>query len=123
MYSASLLFIFEGDGASLDAAIEENNEIMDRQSAESYTCPPVSRSNMSLDSRMDSGIALDADDDFDYEDNDEDDDELRLPQIYTLKLIDFAHANFTPGQGPDENILLGVRSLLRIFKEMASEDD
>ncbi|PNP43093.1 hypothetical protein TGAMA5MH_05026 [Trichoderma gamsii] len=122
MYSASLLFIFEGDGASLDTAIEKNNEIMDRQSAESYECPPVSRTNMSLDSRMDSGIALDADDDYDYEDNDEDDDELRLPQIYTLKLIDFAHANFTPGQGPDENILLGVRSLLRIFKEMAGEE-
>ncbi|KAH8122182.1 hypothetical protein ACSS6W_010133 [Trichoderma asperelloides] len=123
MYSSSLLFIFEGDGAALDAAIEKNNEIMDRQSAESYTCPPVSRTNMSLDSRMDSGIALEPEDDYDYEDNDEDDDELRLPQIYTLKLIDFAHANFTPNQGPDENVLLGVRSLLRIFKEMAGEDD
>lgn len=123
MYSSSLLFIFEGDGTALDAAIEKNNEIMDRQSAESYTCPPVSRTNMSLDSRMDSGIALEPEDDYDYEDNDEDDDELRLPQIYTLKLIDFAHANFTPNQGPDENVLLGVRSLLRIFKEMAGEDD
>ncbi|KAL7900538.1 inositol polyphosphate kinase domain-containing protein [Trichoderma sp. SZMC 28014] len=123
MYSASLLFIFEGDGTSLDAAIEKNNEIMDRQCAESYECPPVSRTTMGLNNRMDSGIALEDDDDYDYEDNDEDDDELRLPQIYTLKLIDFAHANFTPGQGPDENILLGVRSLLRIFKEMASEDD
>ncbi|KAM0261496.1 hypothetical protein ACHAQJ_002177 [Trichoderma viride] len=121
MYSSSLLFIFEGDGAALGAAIEKNNEILERESAESYTCPPVSRTNMSIDNRMDSGIVMDLEGD--YDDEDEDEDELRLPQIYTLKLIDFAHANFTPGRGPDENTLTGVRSLLRIFKKLAGEDD
>ncbi|KAL7800257.1 inositol polyphosphate kinase domain-containing protein [Trichoderma ceciliae] len=121
MYSSSLLFIFEGDGAALGVAIEKNNEIMERESAEPYTCPPVSRTNMRLDNRMDSGIVLEDEDD--YDDEDEDEDDLRLPQIYTLKLIDFAHATFTPGLGPDENTLTGVRSLLRIFKELAGEDD
>jgi 1D-myo-inositol-tetrakisphosphate 5-kinase/inositol-polyphosphate multikinase len=123
MYSSSLLFIFEGDGDALGAAIEKNNEIMERESAESYTCPPVSRTNMRLDNRMDSGIVMDVEDDYDDEDEDDDEDELRLPQIFTLKLIDFAHANFTPGQGPDENVLTGVRSLLQIFKRLAGEDD
>ncbi|KAL6883084.1 inositol polyphosphate kinase domain-containing protein [Trichoderma longibrachiatum] len=121
MYSSSLLFIFEGDGAALSAAIEKNNEIMERESAESYTCPPVSRSNIGLDNRMDSGIVLEDDDDSENGDEDEDDG-LQLPKIYTLKLIDFAHAEFTPGLGPDENTLTGVRSLLRIFRELAGED-
>ncbi|PTB64850.1 SAICAR synthase-like protein [Trichoderma citrinoviride] len=123
MYSSSLLFIFEGDGAALSAAIEKNNEILERDSAESYTCPPVSRTNIGMDNRMDSGIALEDEDDSANGDEDEDEDDLQLPKIYTLKLIDFAHAEFTPGLGPDENILTGVRSLLKIFKELAGEDD
>ncbi|KAH6605404.1 inositol polyphosphate multikinase [Trichoderma cornu-damae] len=126
MYSSSLLFIFEGDGAALGAAIDKGNEIMERDSAESYTYPPVTRTNMGMESRMDSGIVLEDEDDYDDEDDedeDEDEDDLRLPQVYALKLIDFAHASFTPGQGPDENTLTGVRSLLRIFKELAGEDD
>ncbi|TFB01240.1 Inositol polyphosphate multikinase [Trichoderma ghanense] len=121
MYSSSLLFIFEGDGAALSEAIEKNNEIMERESAESYTCPPVSRTNIGLEDRMDSGIALEDEDD--SANGDDDDDDLQLPKIYTLKLIDFAHAEFTPGLGPDENTLTGVRSLLRIFRELAGEDD
>jgi 1D-myo-inositol-tetrakisphosphate 5-kinase/inositol-polyphosphate multikinase len=70
--------------------------------------------------RVDSGIAVDddgemiaaaAEDDSDVEDD--------LPRAYSLKLIDFAHAEWTPGQGPDENNLKGVRSLIRIFEELA----
>lgn len=53
-----------------------------------------------------------SDDDVDDETDDE-------PKIWNLKLIDFAHAKWTPGQGPDENILLGVRSLITIFKELS----
>ncbi|KAH6856241.1 inositol polyphosphate kinase-domain-containing protein [Chaetomium sp. MPI-CAGE-AT-0009] len=54
------------------------------------------------------------------EEEDDDDDELSSqPRIYSLKLIDFAHAKWVPGQGPDENSLLGVRSLIKIFEELA----
>ncbi|KND87208.1 Inositol polyphosphate multikinase [Tolypocladium ophioglossoides CBS 100239] len=106
MYSTSLLFVFEGDGEALRAAIEENNALADSANGKS-----------SLDrttKRIDSGIGLDDEDDDDFDEL-----EASLPQIYTLKLIDFAHAQWAPGQGPDENILTGVRSLERIFDEMA----
>lgn len=107
MYSASLLFVFEGDGPSLRAAIEENNEIIEDVQESTRTTK-----------RIDSGIALE-----DEEELDEDADSIQassLPQIFSLKLIDFAHAQWTPEQGPDENTLTGVRSLIRIFEEMAS---
>ncbi|KAF5540535.1 transcriptional regulator ARG82 [Fusarium phyllophilum] len=107
MYSSSLLFIFEGDGEALRSAIEENNALIDAEAGIGQAARTTKR--------VDSGIALDDEDELD-EDSDL---EASLPQIYSLKLIDFAHAEWTPGQGPDENALTGVRSLLRIFEEMA----
>ncbi|KAF4444636.1 transcriptional regulator ARG82 [Fusarium acutatum] len=107
MYSSSLLFIFEGDGEALRSAIEENNALIDAEAGIGQAARTTKR--------VDSGIALDDEDSLD-EDSDL---EASLPQIYSLKLIDFAHAEWTPGQGPDENALTGVRSLLRIFEEMA----
>jgi inositol-polyphosphate multikinase len=107
MYSSSLLFIFEGDGQALRSAIEENNALIDAEAGIGQAARTTKR--------VDSGIALDDEDELD-EDSDL---EASLPQIYSLKLIDFAHAEWTPGHGPDENALTGVRSLLRIFQEMA----
>lgn len=108
MYSASLLFIFEGDGQALRNSIEENNTVIDEVAG--------LREAARTTKRVDSGIALD-------EDEELDDDSIigsSFPHIYALKLIDFAHAEWTPGQGPDENSLKGVRSLFNIFEEMAN---
>jgi len=127
MYSASLLFTFEGDGSVLRANIEKQSEIL--------SIPPKSKNatNGSHDwpslqtSRVDSGIVLDgygeimpheAHKDALLSDDDEED-YPALPKIYSLKLIDFAHATWVPGQGPDENSLKGVRSLIKIFEELA----
>jgi 1D-myo-inositol-tetrakisphosphate 5-kinase/inositol-polyphosphate multikinase len=71
----------------------------------------ASRSNI----RVDSGICMDDDDELL-----EDAEEPALPKLFSVKLIDFAHATWTPGQGPDENSLKGVRSLIRIFEELAA---
>lgn len=54
----------------------------------------------------------------DFEDEEEEDDP---PKVHDLRLIDFAHASWTPGQGPDENVLMGVRSLIRLLDELAVE--
>lgn len=108
MYSTSLLFVFEGDGPTLANAIEQNNEYVEIAERRS-SCPPTTK-------RIDSGIGLDD------EELDEDaisELEVSLPPMYSLKLIDFAHAEWTPGQGPDENIMKGVRSLETIFSNMA----
>ncbi len=39
--------------------------------------------------------------------------------IASVKLIDFAHTELRPGQGPDEDVLLGVRRLRGIVAEIA----
>ncbi|KAI0111490.1 inositol polyphosphate multikinase [Daldinia grandis] len=121
MYSSSLLFVFEGDGAALREAIEE---------AKTSAAIPGHKRGTSrapvANLRVDSGIGITEEDlyepdmgeDFD-ELEDDSDEESSFPRIYTLKLIDFAHATWRPGQGPDENVLVGVRSLADIFEEMS----
>lgn len=52
----------------------------------------------------------------DEDDGDDENEEITLlPPIQAVKLIDFAHAEWTPGQGPDENLLHGVKSVIRIL--------
>ena len=55
----------------------------------------------------------------DEHDGEDEIEEIALPPpIQAMKLIDFAHAEWTPGQGPDENLLHGVRSVIRILYEL-----
>ncbi|KAJ6286112.1 inositol polyphosphate kinase-domain-containing protein [Bipolaris maydis] len=49
---------------------------------------------------------------------DEDEEEENLPKLAEVKMIDFAHASWTPGQGPDENALQGMRSTAKILKSL-----
>jgi inositol-polyphosphate multikinase len=94
IYSASLLLVYEGDVETFDAAkkILENT-------------PPK---NNDVENRDD--------DDNDEEDDEGEEDEP--PKLATVKLIDFAHAKWTPGQGPDENVLQGVRSTVKILMDL-----
>jgi 1D-myo-inositol-tetrakisphosphate 5-kinase/inositol-polyphosphate multikinase len=154
MYSASLLFVAEGDGEALALAIREAKaaaavaaqakrvmaEVGGRARKAAKTsagsCPSWSNSH-----RVDSGIGMDDDELAEVEaeaiafqdespsstegesDSDAEEGDLRPQdrQIYSLRLIDFAHAEFVPGKGPDENILKGVRSLINIFTEMSEK--
>lgn len=52
------------------------------------------------------------------EEDEEDEDNDNEPKLAAVKLIDFAHATWVPGQGPDENALQGMRSTAKILKEM-----
>ena len=57
-------------------------------------------------------------------DTDDDDDEssaddlFKAPKTTVLKLIDFAHAQWTPGQGPDENVLHGIRNVIKVLETL-----
>ncbi|KAF8242907.1 SAICAR synthase-like protein [Wilcoxina mikolae CBS 423.85] len=84
MYSASFLFVYEGDGKVLDQALEDEK-------------------TRYQDEGENSG------DEFDEKTN----------MVEELKLIDFAHASWTPGQGPDENALQGVRSIENLMAKIA----
>lgn len=90
MYSASLLFVYEGDGKALRAAMEEASK-------------PKPERVIS-----------------ENEDEDDEDEEDKTPKVYAVKVIDFAHAEWTPkGSGPDENSLKGVRAVAKILKGIA----
>lgn len=93
MYSASLLFVYEGDGAALDEALKEEEENAKK--------PPKTQEELDQE--------------------EEDEVETKEKKIEVLKLIDFAHATWTPGEGPDENALQGVRSVVKLLGELAEK--
>jgi 1D-myo-inositol-tetrakisphosphate 5-kinase/inositol-polyphosphate multikinase len=127
MYSASLLFVFEGDGDALRAAIDEQSASVTM--SQQGKVEAAGRAT----SRVDSGIAMNEETGemilrgdgagADLDNSDDSDDDEQVPRIYCVKLIDFAHAKFTPGKGPDENSLKGVRSLVSIFDELSQEKE
>jgi 1D-myo-inositol-tetrakisphosphate 5-kinase/inositol-polyphosphate multikinase len=148
MYSASLLFTFEGDGEALRKAIEEHNAIIakaengssEEEEQEVVEVTPIPKLNgatqpngveakvlngavASIDGPIEGDLKvvqlMGAPPSDSEEEEEEEDDLSTMPRVYSLKLIDFAHASWTPGQGPDENSLLGVRSLIKIFEELA----
>ncbi|KAJ4308866.1 hypothetical protein N0V94_009174 [Neodidymelliopsis sp. IMI 364377] len=55
------------------------------------------------------------------ETEDEEDEDEFVPKLAAVKLIDFAHATFQPGQGPDENALKGMRSTATILKRLLDQ--
>jgi 1D-myo-inositol-tetrakisphosphate 5-kinase/inositol-polyphosphate multikinase len=103
MYSASLLFVYEGDPQArkdaLDSAVAHTT-----QSRES-------------DGRRKEGEAIDE------EEEDEDEDEQAEPKLFDIKMIDFAHAEWTPGQGSDENMLEGIRNVRKVLTNLMQEVD
>ncbi|KAF2129545.1 SAICAR synthase-like protein [Dothidotthia symphoricarpi CBS 119687] len=56
----------------------------------------------------------------DDEGDDEDEDE-NLPKLAAVKMIDFAHATWHPGQGPDENAIRGMRSTVKILDKFLND--
>jgi 1D-myo-inositol-tetrakisphosphate 5-kinase/inositol-polyphosphate multikinase len=54
---------------------------------------------------------------------DEDEDEDNLPKLAAVKMIDFAHATWQPGKGPDENALQGMRSTAKILKQLLDKTE
>ncbi|KAJ7451557.1 hypothetical protein FB451DRAFT_1283579 [Mycena latifolia] len=63
----------------------------------------------------------DEDEDEEDEDEDEDEDDPSKPPKPSppcdVRLIDFAHTRFVPGQGPDEGVLLGLNTVLGLLDE------
>jgi 1D-myo-inositol-tetrakisphosphate 5-kinase/inositol-polyphosphate multikinase len=89
MYSASLLFVYEGHPDAF------------KTSFDAITNAPEPKPT--------------ADDD------EEDEEEEERPKVHAVKLIDFAHAQFQEGLGPDENMLTGVRSTIRVLEMLLKE--
>jgi 1D-myo-inositol-tetrakisphosphate 5-kinase/inositol-polyphosphate multikinase len=50
------------------------------------------------------------------EDEEEEEEEDGVGPPYIVRMIDFAHTRFVPGQGPDEGVLLGLDTTIRLFE-------
>ncbi|KAJ5832339.1 hypothetical protein N7474_000650 [Penicillium riverlandense] len=135
MYSSSVLVVYEGDPEAMEHALEEEKEVPepgteedDEEDDDGELDFEVSEESLELvDVQLGNGqtqravnISIDPQSaqvpDLGEEDNEDEED---TPKVHDLRLIDFAHADWTPGQGPDENVLVGIRSLIKIFEELA----
>ncbi|KAF8420436.1 inositol polyphosphate kinase-domain-containing protein [Tirmania nivea] len=94
MYSASLLFCYEGDKNAIDVALKEEERREEREAQDQL------------------------DEDGEKEEEEEEEEE-EIKKVEDVKLIDFAHATWTPGQGKDENTLQGVRSTERFLNDLS----
>ncbi|KAL8666278.1 MAG: hypothetical protein Q9202_001547 [Teloschistes flavicans] len=92
IYSASLLFVYEGDKETLKSALAAETEEEDDVNGAGYN------------------------ETHEETHEEDDDDEGGPPAVQALKLIDFAHAEWTPGQGPDENLLHGLKSTIKVLE-------
>jgi 1D-myo-inositol-tetrakisphosphate 5-kinase/inositol-polyphosphate multikinase len=112
MFSGSILIAYEGDGKAFKAREEELTRIVEQHA----NGQPLHNGESA-----DDGDGNEKEEDQEEEDDDEEEEMPEPPVLYRVKLIDFAHAQFTPGLGVDENVLQGVRSVERIFGEMCEE--
>jgi inositol-polyphosphate multikinase len=94
MYSPSILFLYEGDGTVFDQKLKFNASL-----------PPPQL------------------DEADVSSDDDSDGQPTPEKLFELKLIDFAHASFTPGQGPDRNVIDGVDSLIKELEYVLNDAD
>ncbi|KAL4872626.1 hypothetical protein BDV12DRAFT_161878 [Aspergillus spectabilis] len=137
MYSSSVLIIYEGDPEGMKLALEEEEKVQDaplqdsdeddeEDDLEGFTLQagvPINIAGLPTgDNAQTINITIDPETAQlgDLED-DEDEDEEEGPKVHDLRLIDFAHASWAPGQGPDENVLTGLRNLVKIFEDLATE--
>ncbi|KAG9003916.1 hypothetical protein FRB94_002761 [Tulasnella sp. JGI-2019a] len=101
MAGGSILLVWEGDEAALAEGLTEHQ----RKSAKGST----------------------GEEEVDEEDSDgdsspeESETGNKTSDAYTVKLIDFAHARTTLGQGPDEGVLFGLETTLKLLRGRRTE--
>ncbi|KAJ2936596.1 hypothetical protein H1R20_g500, partial [Candolleomyces eurysporus] len=95
MVGGSILVIYEAEWERADAAIKRYVEESKRVSEKA---------------------GQEEEEEGEEDDDEEDDDEENIPPpAFTVKLIDFAHTRVEAGLGPDEGVLLGIDTVLRLL--------
>lgn len=131
MYSSSLLFVYEGDSDRLkhdldtptpaesfedsgsNEGVDLTEEFSDGQIPTLLDIPGIPGGLTVVQEDL-GNVPLSAG-------NADSDDEERSPyKIQAVKMIDFAHAIWTPGKGPDANTLFGIENVIKIMEEMIS---
>jgi 1D-myo-inositol-tetrakisphosphate 5-kinase/inositol-polyphosphate multikinase len=123
MRSSSLLMIYEGDAEAFDAGLSIEQEKIAAVVARAQAhMEKGAREDQEGDDEDDDNEEDEDDEDFeDYEEDDEEDGEVGQ-KVTDMRLIDFAHSTWTPGQGPDEGVVKGVKSALALFEKLLKED-
>ncbi|KAF9275247.1 hypothetical protein BGZ88_002448 [Linnemannia elongata] len=124
MRSSSLLMIYEGDAEAFDAGVALEQEkiaaVVARAQAHMEKGAREDQEGEDEDEDDEEG---DDEDDEDFEDYEDDEEDGEVGQKVTdMRLIDFAHSTWTPGQGPDEGVVKGVKSALALFEKLLQED-
>ncbi|KAF8693180.1 cytochrome P450, partial [Rhizoctonia solani] len=89
MVAGSVLIVWEGDPKALERAIQTLDEGRD--------------------------VLEESDDDVDDEAEVNENDRKPGP-VYLIKLIDFAHTRLVPGQGPDESLMIGMGTTIKLLE-------
>ncbi|CUM67752.1 uncharacterized protein PRCAT00005457001 [Priceomyces carsonii] len=112
--SGSLLFIYEGDLGVWDKVIEEDSKYEAADPLFGSECFENDDDEESDDSSNPDILA-----DVEKEFNKESSTSLkRKAPLSSLSLIDLAHAKYVPGEGYDENIIIGIENLILIFEKL-----
>jgi 1D-myo-inositol-tetrakisphosphate 5-kinase/inositol-polyphosphate multikinase len=133
MYSSSVLVVYEGDPEAMAIALEEEKKISDSMNQDEdddeeeevdfeFTEEPLELVDVQIPGGMPQkaiNISFDPQTTQVPLELGDDEDEEETPKVHDLRIIDFAHAKWTPGEGPDENVLMGIRNLIKIFDELA----
>ncbi|KAI9842179.1 MAG: hypothetical protein M1838_003246 [Thelocarpon superellum] len=115
MYGASILCVYEGDPQALDAALQGENELeLRRIQAPTHQEKDVKPPRTITEYHDHEN---DSDDDEGHDEEESEQGSAKTRRSHVVKLIDFAHASWTPGQGRDENVLKGVRNVSSILDE------
>lgn len=119
MYSSSLLIVYEGDAQARREAVEDALGQAQQGDGSNGVGTDGLEARVGEDGEEDAAAAAAADDD---EDDEDDDDEEEEPskKILDVRLIDFAHAQWTPGEGPDENLLAGLQNVVMMLDKITT---
>ena len=94
MVGASLLIIYEADWIRAEESLTSFSEEEDERN----------------------------DEDKEIDDDDEDESNSNRPgPPFVVKLIDFAHTRLAPGEGPDQNVLIGMDTILKLLNARLGE--
>jgi len=107
MVGGSVLIVYEAQEEALRAALRRQEELQ-----------TPSDSAGGGDEEGEEGEEGEEEDE-DMDEESEPEESQRLPWV--VRLIDFAHTRYVPGQGPDEGVIFGLRTLLRLIKGRREE--
>lgn len=90
MYSASVLIVYEGDGETLGSLMRGQE---DKKTPRVDERAPTTRELKESEAE------------------EEEEEEEGPPPTFKVKMIDFAHAKWAPGEGKDENVIKGLKNI------------